>query len=83
MDSTPVTAITLSINNNIAKIDDVGTLPQYQGKGYASIMIKYALNKAKECGVDYCFLEASKAGLSVDKKIGFNELFSNKIFGLK
>ncbi|WP_039455074.1 GNAT family N-acetyltransferase [Candidatus Jidaibacter acanthamoebae] len=81
--SNPVTSITLSINNNIARIDDVGTLPGFQGKGYASTMIKHVLNKAKKFKADYCFLEASKAGLSIYRKIGFKELFNNKIYSLK
>jgi hypothetical protein len=31
----PITSMTLSIHENIARIDDVGTLTKYQGHGYA------------------------------------------------
>lgn len=35
----PVASITLSLLNGIARIDDMGTLPKFQGKGYATHLI--------------------------------------------
>ena len=40
----PISSITLSTHDNIiSRIDDVGTLPEFQGKGYASALMRYVL----------------------------------------
>lgn len=75
-----IASITLSLNNGIARIDDVGTLPEHQGQGYATHLINYALSVAKGAGAHHCFLEASDAGLSVYRKLGFEPLFVDNIF---
>ncbi|CAO96742.1 GNAT family N-acetyltransferase [Erwinia tasmaniensis] len=75
-----VASMTLSLNKGIARIDDVGTLPEHQGKGYATHLINYALSVAKGAGAHHCFLEASDDGLSVYHKLGFEPLFIDKIF---
>ncbi len=74
----PVSSITLSIKGNIARIDDVGTLPEFQGRGYATKLLKYVLLRAKESGVTDCFLGASDAGLSIYKKLGFKVIFESE-----
>jgi GNAT superfamily N-acetyltransferase len=79
----PVTSITISIHGNVARIDDLGTLPDFQGKGYATAIMKCALKEARNLGANYCFLEASKDGLSIYQKLGFETLFGNKAFNLK
>ena len=82
LDGVSIVSCTISIFDNIARIDDVGTLPEYQNKGYATAIIKHGLSKAKEEGAAFCFLEASKQGLGIYKKIGFEEIFINKVFKL-
>ena len=72
----PISSITLSLNENIARVDDVATLPEFQGKGYATFLMNYALSEAKKLGANHCFLEASESGLSIYQKIGFKTLFS-------
>lgn len=79
----PIASITLSLNNDIARIDDVGTLPEFQGKGYATRLMNYALSRAKELGATYCFLEASDSGLSIHQKLGFKMLFKNNVYSRK
>lgn len=76
----PVASLTLSINNNTAHIDDVGTSPTSQGKGYATSLMHIALSEAIQRGATHCFLEASASGLSLYQKIGFNTLFTNYIY---
>ncbi len=76
----PIASITLSLNNNIARIDDVATLPEFQGKGYATRLMTYVLQKAKESDARYCFLEASESGVSIYQKLGFETLFKNNIY---
>lgn len=76
----PVSSLTLSSHNNLARIDDVGTLPSFQRKGYATQLLKYALSIALESGATYCFLEASNSGLSIYEQHGFKQLFRNNIY---
>jgi len=79
----PVASITLSLINGIARIDDVGTLPEFQGKGYASALMRYVLSEAKRLGAYHCFLESSDSGLGVYQKLGFKPLFKNNIYSRK
>lgn len=79
----PIASITLSLNDNIARIDDVGTLPEFQGKGYATYLLRYVLDEAKRLGAHYCFLEASDSGLGIYQKLGFETLFKNNIYSRK
>ncbi|KAL5088900.1 hypothetical protein Trisim1_006045 [Trichoderma cf. simile WF8] len=48
----------------------VAVKPQYQGKGAASLMLKYGVNKADEDKVE-CFLDASPAGQPIYERYGF------------
>lgn len=77
---TPISSVTLTIADDIARIDDVATLPEFQGKGYATSLITYVLLEAKKKGVSYCFLESLNSGLSIYRKLGFKALFTNNIF---
>ena len=80
----PIASITLSMHNNtIARIDDVGTVPAFQGKGYASALMRYVLSEAKKLGARHCFLESSDSGLGVYQKLGFETLFKNNIYSRK
>jgi GNAT superfamily N-acetyltransferase len=76
----PVSSITLSVQGMIARIDDVGTLLGFQGKGYATSLVIYALAEAANQGAVHCFLESSVSGLSIYEKIGFKPLFQNRIY---
>ncbi len=73
-DDVPISSLTLSLQANIARIHDVGTLPLCQKKGYATHLVKYALNEAINMGANYCFLEV---GISLYHKLGFKPLFKN------
>lgn len=79
----PIASMTLSLHNAIARIDDVGTLPEFQGKGYATRLMTYALSEAKKLGAHHCFLEASDSGLGLYQKLGFESLFKNNIYSRK
>jgi GNAT superfamily N-acetyltransferase len=78
--NTPISCLTLSIEESRARIDDVGTVPEFQGKGYASCLIYDVLQRAKQLGVNKCFLEASEKSLVVYQKIGFSTIFKNSIY---
>jgi ribosomal protein S18 acetylase RimI-like enzyme len=80
----PIASITLSMHDGtIARIDDVGTLPEFQGKGYATHLVRYMLSEAKKLGAHHCFLESSDSGLGVYQKLGFKPLFKNNIYSRK
>ena len=76
----PVASITLSLWGELARLDDVGTLPAFQGKGYATLLIRHVLSKAKKRGAHYCFLESSASGLRLYEKLGFTPLFNNNVY---
>jgi GNAT superfamily N-acetyltransferase len=78
--SRPVSSLTLSIDNGIARLDDVGTHSEFQGKGCASALIQHALTYAKSNNVSRCFLEASAEGASIYGRAGFSALFNNASF---
>jgi predicted GNAT family acetyltransferase len=75
-----VSSITLSCSENWARIDDVATIPQYQRKGNATTLMRYAIRLAAQKGAQFCFLEASPKGLSIYQKLGFKEVFKNQVF---
>lgn len=79
----PVTSITISINNNLACINDLGTDPAHQKKGFAARLFKYALAKAASLGAKHCFLDASASGIALYEKNGFKRLFQYHEFGKK
>ncbi len=82
LDKVPISSLTLSLQTNIARIHDVGTLPEYQNKGYGTRLVQYAMNEAINMSAEYCFLEASESGISVYQKLGFKPLFKNKTYSL-
>ncbi|HHF0526950.1 TPA: GNAT family N-acetyltransferase [Legionella anisa] len=77
-----VVSVTLTVRENLARIDDLATMPGFQKRGFASSMMVYALKKALDLKVQTCFLEASSAGLNLYKRIGFQSLFSNHYYEL-
>lgn len=79
-DSLPVCSLTLSVKDEIARLDDIGTDIEYQGRGYASCIIQHALAYAKAQGASQCFLEASAQGKSIYQKAGFSQLFTYTVF---
>lgn len=72
----PICSLTLTIMDQGARLDDIGTDIHHQGKGYATALIQYALAFAQDQGADYCVLEASSNGLSVYQKLGFKPLWN-------
>ena len=77
IDDQIISSLTLSLTDDHARIDDVSTIPTHQKKGYATALMKEAVNYAKQLKARTCFLEASDAGLSIYQQIGFSELFKN------
>ncbi|AKA26151.1 GNAT family N-acetyltransferase [Pseudomonas chlororaphis] len=78
--SRPVSSLTLSLAAEVARLDDIGTRPECQGRGYASALIQHALAHAQDQGAGLCVLEASAQGLSIYRKAGFSPLFGYTTF---
>lgn len=80
VDQTPVCALTLSLHQGVARLDDIGTDARFQGKGYATALIHHALAYARHHGASACFLEASLEGASIYRKAGFRDMFEYRAF---
>ncbi len=76
----PVATMTLTFLNRGVRIDNVATHPSYQRLGYATQMVQFGLNLAKQMSIENCFLDASSKGLGLYKRIGFFELFTYQIY---
>jgi GNAT superfamily N-acetyltransferase len=76
----PVSSLTLSMQNSIARLDDIGTRTEWQGRGYAGTLIRHALAHARSLHVSRCFLESSGEGVSVYGRAGFSALFDYAVF---
>ncbi|HCU2428557.1 TPA: GNAT family N-acetyltransferase [Proteus mirabilis] len=72
----PVSSLTLTLHDKLARFDDIGTDIAYQGNGYATHLITHILEFCREQGVERCFLDASADGLALYRKFGFKPLFN-------
>jgi ribosomal protein S18 acetylase RimI-like enzyme len=59
-----------------AQIEDVGTLPEHRGRGYASDVVLTAIHAAREEGAEFVFLLADLEDWPKElyRKLGFDEL---------
>ncbi|MBD2812542.1 GNAT family N-acetyltransferase [Xenorhabdus sp. Vera] len=80
VDGQPVCALTLSWLGNLVRFDDIGTLVEQQRKGYASALINYVLNEARRDGAIACYLDASRDGNELYRRVGFKTLFEYQGF---
>jgi ribosomal protein S18 acetylase RimI-like enzyme len=58
VDGEPVSSTDLFSDGRTAQIEDVGTLPDHRGAGYASAVVMRALEEARAMGHDFIFLVA-------------------------
>ncbi len=75
VDDQPICALTLSRLDNIIRLDDIGTVKEKKRRGYASALINYVLKEAKLHNATMCYLEASRDGNGLYRRIGFKPLF--------
>ena len=59
-----------------AQVEDVGTLPEHRGRGYASAVVLAAIAAAREHGAEFVFLVADKEDWPKElyRRLGFDEL---------
>jgi ribosomal protein S18 acetylase RimI-like enzyme len=80
IDGKVICSVSLSIIDNMARLDDGGTMPEYQNKGYASQLFYYLLNQLIQQNIHLCFLESSDQGFQLYQRFGFTSLFENYFY---
>jgi ribosomal protein S18 acetylase RimI-like enzyme len=55
-------------------IHQEGTVPGFRKMGVAAALMEHLIIQAQYDGIDYVSLQASKAGLHLYEKMGFQEL---------
>lgn len=63
-------------------IHGMGIIPEMRGKGFAEELMRIILNQAVEQGVEWATLQASAMGKGLYLKLGFQEQFVMRNYGL-
>jgi ribosomal protein S18 acetylase RimI-like enzyme len=76
VDDEVVSYADLYVDGADAQVEDVGTLPEHRGKGYATAVILEAIEQARASGADFVFLVADAEDWPKElyRKLGFDEL---------
>jgi len=76
VDDAVVSYADLYLDGSEAQVEDVGTLPEHRGKGYATAVILRAIEHARASGADFVFLVADAEDWPKElyRKLGFDEL---------
>ncbi len=76
LDGAVVSYADLYVDGTDAQVEDVGTLPEHRGKGYATAVILRAIEQARSEGADFVFLVADAEDWPKElyRKLGFDEL---------
>jgi len=76
VDGEVVSYADLYVDGADAQVEDVGTLPEHRGKGYATAVILEAIEQARASGADFVFLVADAQDWPKELygKLGFDEL---------
>jgi ribosomal protein S18 acetylase RimI-like enzyme len=76
VDGEVVSYTDLYLRRRDAQIEDVGTLPEHRGRGYASAVVLAAVEEARRAGADLIFLfaDAEDWPKKLYQRLGFDEL---------
>jgi ribosomal protein S18 acetylase RimI-like enzyme len=76
LDDAVVSYADLYVDGADAQVEDVGTLPEHRGKGYATAVILRAIEQARAAGADFVFLVADAEDWPKElyRKLGFDDL---------
>lgn len=80
VDKEPIATSAVFMGSNSAGLDNVTTIPQWRKKGVGALMVKRALQYAKDRGYNVGVLQASDMGLSLYRHLGFREFDVSKEF---
>lgn len=73
--SQPVATGLLFKTGDVVGIHQIGVPAEHQGKGYATQMMRFAIQCAEKWQADYVVLQASESGRPVYQKLGFVDQF--------
>ena len=82
IDNKPVSSSTLTITNNVARLDNVATVKELQNQGFGQEIIGFSIEKARKYGAKHIVFESSEAGINLYKKMGFIEINISSIHSL-
>jgi ribosomal protein S18 acetylase RimI-like enzyme len=69
---TPVTIASIVLAGGVAGVYSLGTLPDYQGRGFARTLLRHALEDVKQrTGVERTVLQSTRQGMSLYTKLGY------------
>lgn len=69
---TPVTTVATVVDDGIAGIYSVATLPEYRGRGYAEAAIRHALDEARrQFGVEATTLQSTRLAVRLYQRLGY------------
>jgi ribosomal protein S18 acetylase RimI-like enzyme len=76
VDGQVVSYVDLYFDGRTAQIEDLATLSQHRGRGYASALVLHALQEARRAGCDLVFLvaDAQDWPRALYRRLGFDEL---------
>jgi ribosomal protein S18 acetylase RimI-like enzyme len=76
VDGEVVSYTDLYLRDGLAQIEDVGTLPEYRGHGYASAVVLAAVEEARRSGAGLVFLfaDAEDWPKQLYRRLGFDQL---------
>jgi GNAT superfamily N-acetyltransferase len=74
-DSQPVATGLLFKTDDVVGIHQIGVPADHQGKGYATQMMRFLIQRAEKWQADYVVLQATEAGRLVYQKLGFVDQF--------
>jgi len=74
-----VCVASLYFNNNTARLRKFATLPDYQGKGIGSFMLKFLVSELKTIGATQLWFDARESALGFYQRHGF-EPFGERFY---
>ena len=74
LDGELVATSSLALNDGVAGIYNVATLPHARRKGFATILTAHAVRDGRELGASVAILQSSRAGFGVYRSLGFEQV---------
>jgi ribosomal protein S18 acetylase RimI-like enzyme len=76
VDGDPVSWTDLYLDRHTAQVEDVATLPDHRGRGYATAVVARAVEEAERAGCDFVFLvtDADDWPQTLYRRLGFDDV---------
>jgi len=76
-----VSIVTTVIAADVIGVYSLGTLPQYQGRGYGETVFRHAVEEArKETGITRSILQSTEDGLNLYLRMGYREVMNFSVY---